>query len=160
PRIESPAGRKAASRYTNPAAPLNRQVPMVGWTAMIRDITRTLTHGFPTWPGDPGFSLDRVSSLETGRSCDVTRITMSAHAGTHPDAPSHVLAGAGDLSTIDLDPLVGPALVVHVPGKRAIPVETLRAAIQSADGADQSPGTVRLLIRTNSAPADPASGRN
>jgi len=116
---------------------------------MIRDITRTLTNGFPTWPGDPVFSLERAVSLTESDSCDVTRITMSAHAGTHLDAPSHVVAGAGDLTTISLDLLVGPALVVHARESGAIPAGSLRAAIERWGGGAEN--LRRLLIWTGSA---------
>ena len=118
---------------------------------MIRDITRTLVNNFPAWPGDPPFTLERAASLASGGSCDVTRITMSAHAGTHLDAPSHVVPGAGDLSTIPLTVLVGPALVIHTEESGAIPAEALKAAMARCVPGDRSGTVRRLLIRTGSA---------
>jgi arylformamidase len=85
--------------------------------AFIRDISVPLRpHGFPVWPGDatPVFRLS--SSHERGDGVDVTQLALSAHTGTHLDAPRHFVAGAGLVTGLDLRALMGPAHVVHYAG--------------------------------------------
>jgi arylformamidase len=128
---------------------------------VIRDISRPLANGFPAWPGDPPFAAAPAASISRGDACEVTRLTMSAHAGTHLDAPSHVIPGGPSLDSISLDLLVGPALVVHAPGRAILGPPDLRDAIVAAGGDPEKQGaTRRLLIRTESAetlPLMPAS---
>jgi arylformamidase len=56
---------------------------------------------------------------------------MSAHVGSHADAPSHVLDGAAPIGDVSLEPYVGPARVVDLPlrgevGADALPPRSLR----------------------------------
>ena len=133
----------------------------MGAARVIRDISRPLANGFPAWPGDPPFAAEPAASLARGDPCSVTRLTMSAHAGTHLDAPSHVIPGGASLESLPLDLLVGLALVVHVPGRSIIGPRDLERAILGACG-DPEAGRadLRILIRTESAetlPLMPAS---
>ena len=50
---------------------------------------------------------------------------MSAHLGTHADAPSHVLAGAANIGAVPLAPYLGPARVVLVSGRGELGPEEL-----------------------------------
>jgi arylformamidase len=119
---------------------------------MILDITRPLSPELPSWPGDPAFDVSRASSLSRGDAADVSRVVMSAHAGTHLDAPSHVLAGGGALRTMALDLLVGPARVIRIAGDAPIGADSLAIAWREAGGLGGSaPGDLRILIRTESA---------
>jgi arylformamidase len=119
---------------------------------VIRDITRVLAPGLPAWPGDPPFEVESVASLSRGDVFEVTRLTMSVHAASHLDAPSHVLRGGGDLGSVPLDLLIGPARLVHLPVSRPIAPEDLPAALLDPPGGPP-PGPRRLLVRTESAEA-------
>jgi arylformamidase len=66
---------------------------------------------------------------------------MGAHTGTHVDAPAHFIAGGPGVDGIDLNALVGPALVVHVPEADAISTSALEEL-------PIPPGTERVLFRT------------
>jgi arylformamidase len=50
---------------------------------------------------------------------------MSAHLGTHADAPSHVLAGAATIGEMPLSRYLGPARVVEVSGRGELGPEEL-----------------------------------
>ena len=64
---------------------------------------------------------------------------MSSHLGTHADAPAHVLAGAPSAGALPLEPFLGPARVVDLPGRGEIGPDALpRRAI----------GARRILFRT------------
>ena len=120
---------------------------------MIRDITRRLARGFPSWPGDPPFDLDRTSALDRGDGWEVTRLSMSLHAGTHLDAPSHVLAGGGGVEGIALETLIGPAEVIDIRHAGVIEPEHLPHALMRrlAGGRAGAEAPRRILFRTESA---------
>ncbi len=70
----------------------------------------------------------------------------SPHAGTHADAPLHVLYGCAGIGELPLEPFLGPARVVAVrPGAGGlIPAEALRGL----DLADPP----RILLKTSTHP--------
>jgi arylformamidase len=66
---------------------------------------------------------------------------MGAHTGTHVDAPAHFVPGGSGVDLLDLEALVGPALVVH-----ALEADALTADLLA--GLEIPPHTERLLVRT------------
>ena len=50
---------------------------------------------------------------------------MSAHVGTHVDAPSHVDPRGAPIGSVPLDPFFGRACVVDLPGRGEIGAEAL-----------------------------------
>lgn len=64
---------------------------------------------------------------------------MSAHLGTHADAPSHVLSGGEAIGAVRLEPFLGPARVVQLVGRGEIGPDALPA---------RSLGVPRILFRT------------
>jgi arylformamidase len=64
---------------------------------------------------------------------------MSAHLGTHADAPSHVLRDGAAIGAVSLHPFIGPARVVALPGKGEIGPDSLPHT---------SIGVARVLFRT------------
>lgn len=107
----------------------------------IYDISLTITPDMPTWPGDPGIVIERAEKIEEGAQSNTTRLEMSAHTGTHVDAPYHFVAEGKTVETLDLRVLTGRAYVLHLPE-----VETITAEIM--DGAGIPPRTRRILFRT------------
>lgn len=81
----------------------------------IYDISLTLTPSLPVWPGDPAIALERVTKMEEGAHNNVSQLAMSAHAGTHVDAPYHFIADGKTIERLALDTLIGPAQVVELP---------------------------------------------
>jgi arylformamidase len=79
------------------------------------------------WPGDTRFSFRTTSSLAEGWPYESTAFTMSAHLGTHADAPCHVIAGAATIGEMPLTPYLGPARVVEVSGRGELGPEELPA---------------------------------
>jgi arylformamidase len=76
------------------------------------DVTRPIHPGMAVYPGDPGTQLELVAALAAGDDANVTRIDMSAHAGTHVDAPRHYVDGERSVDELPLEALVGEAAVV------------------------------------------------
>jgi arylformamidase len=107
----------------------------------IHDISLPISESLPVWPGDPGVKITQISHLDKGDVATVTRLDMSAHTGTHVDAPAHFVPGGLGVDALDLDVLVGPSLVVHA----------LEADVLSADVLERLeilPGIERVLFRT------------
>ena len=80
------------------------------------DVSVPLGPRTAVWPGDPPVEIERVQDLDRGDEATVTRITMSTHAGTHVDAPSHYLKGGATLDTMPLGVGLGPARVARYEG--------------------------------------------
>ena len=78
------------------------------------------------WPGDPAFRLTRLFDMERGDACTVSALSMSAHAGTHVDAPLHYLRRGRSVDQWPLDATVGPARVIVIRHPRVIDVDELQ----------------------------------
>jgi arylformamidase len=90
------------------------------------DISVPLHDGLVPWPGDPPFRVERVSDLERGEFCTVSSLSMSAHAGTHMDAPLHFLQGGSGVDALPLEATVGRARVLPIRNTRLISSDELR----------------------------------
>lgn len=109
----------------------------------IYDISLTVTPALPVWPGDPTVMLERVSKMEEGEHNNVSKMAMSAHTGTHVDAPYHFIADGKTIERLDLNTLIGPAQVVELPAECSlIGAEDLKQA-------GIEPGTERVLLKTS-----------
>lgn len=84
------------------------------------DISVPLHTGMVHWPGDPEPSFPRISEIEAGAEANVTLCRMSAHTGTHMDAPCHFLVGARSIETFPLELAIGPARVIAMPQEAAV----------------------------------------
>lgn len=106
------------------------------------DISAPVHPSMPTFEGDPPVSFELVKSLANGDVCNLTRIDMGAHSGTHIDAPIHFVAGGASSEAIPLDAAIGPAWVADAREQsRAITADDLgRLAIPI--------GETRILFRT------------
>lgn len=83
-------------------------------TQQIYDISRSLSARIAVWPGDTPFEMRPTGSLAAGDSVNVTTLTMSAHTGTHVDAPYHFTQDGRTLEAVDLSVYWGQAQVVTV----------------------------------------------
>jgi arylformamidase len=110
------------------------------------DISVPVYPGMPSWPGDPIPVFERVMDQTRGDVCTVTRATMSAHTGTHMDAPLHFVSGAPSIDTMPIDATTGPVRVIHIRDKKAIHREELvQHSIQRGE---------RILFRTGNSDRD------
>jgi arylformamidase len=107
----------------------------------IYDISLLISESLVVWPGDPPISITQVSHLDRGDRATVSRLEMGAHAGTHVDAPAHFVRGGAGVDTLDLDTLVGLALVAEARDADALTADVL-AELAIPLGAE------RVLFRT------------
>jgi arylformamidase len=104
------------------------------------DISMPLKNGMVRWPGDPEVDIGLLASIEKGSVCNVTRMAMSAHTGTHMDAPRHFLEHGITMEQMPLEATVGRCRVVAIEDREAIRRAELLAC-------DPQPGE-RLLFKT------------
>jgi len=108
----------------------------------IFDISVSIKPELPTWPGDPGIVLERISKMEDGANANVTHMSLGVHTGTHVDAPFHFLgAVANTVESLSLEALIGPATVVYLPDTDLITAQDLKRA-------DLPQGALRILFKT------------
>lgn len=80
----------------------------------IYDISRTLSPALAVWPGDMPFSFTHSLRLRDGASVNLTTLTLSAHTGSHIDAPYHYVDVSIHPADLPLAPYIGPAHVVTI----------------------------------------------
>ena len=81
------------------------------------DISVPLETGRTYWPDDPPFRRRWLSQGD----CNVSTIEMSAHAGTHVDAPLHYFSDGASLDNMPIAAMIGAASV----RERSRPAERL-----------------------------------
>lgn len=107
----------------------------------LYDITRTISPALQVWPGDTPFSFEMALRKSEGSPVNLTTLTLSAHTGTHADAPYHYDDGGAHPAGLSLEPYIGPAHVVTIARQRGGIVPT------DFEGRDLN-GMRRLLIHT------------
>jgi arylformamidase len=103
------------------------------------DVTVPLDSNLPVYPGNTPFTLEAIKRIATGSSSNVSTLHMSAHAGTHVDAPSHFFDGRAGADALSLDLLIGRARVLEVPSHHGIGPSEL-SGVASED--------IRVLLKT------------
>lgn len=78
------------------------------------DVTHPLHSDMPVWPGDPPVVVERTSDVEAGDAFTLTRLALSAHSGTHVDAPRHYLKGGASIDAMPPEVGIGAVRVVEV----------------------------------------------
>ncbi|MGG3468686.1 arylformamidase [Neobacillus pocheonensis] len=105
------------------------------------DVSQRLDNNIVVWPGDTPFNYQVSWSKEESGSVNVGQITMSAHTGTHIDAPFHFDNDGKKVIELDLDLYMGKARVIHLRDLTSIGVKELSSL--------ELEGVTRLLIRTD-----------
>lgn len=68
------------------------------------------------FPGDPVPKKEMVSQIENGDVCNLSKISMCAHNGTHIDAPFHFISDGKTVDKMGLEAFVGMAYVAEHQG--------------------------------------------
>lgn len=91
------------------------------------DISVGLSSGMVHWPGDPPVKIKRVFNIDKGDICNVSRLNIGSHTGTHMDAPLHFLRQGKGLDQMPVNATIGLARVIEIKDKESIKVEELKA---------------------------------
>ncbi len=84
------------------------------------DISVALSPNLVVWPGDAPVNMLKQASLESGDGFEISRLTLSTHAGTHVDPPRHFVPGGATADQLDLRKCLGTTLVAALPGRSMI----------------------------------------
>lgn len=107
----------------------------------VHDISLPISESLVIWPGDPEIRVTHPLHLDKGDTVTVSRICLGVHTGTHVDAPAHFIRNGANVDELELNVLIGQALVV----------DALEADMLSADVLEKTlipPGVRRILFRT------------
>jgi GntP family gluconate:H+ symporter len=117
-----------------------RELSAEGWI----DVTATLDPAkTPVYEGDAPMQFDFLKDMRRGDNLTLSVYSMGAHSGTHIDAPMHFVANGAPIDQVALDPLIGAARVIDIPGS----VQAIDAAELNRHGWR---GAKRVLFRTRS----------
>lgn len=97
------------------------------------DISFPYYDGMAIYPNNPKYCCRKVSNLQNGDSCNVSRIEMGTHTGTHLDAPSHFIRNGMTVDEIPLDWINGKARVLHIEGDVITKTYLKRYTIEEGD---------------------------
>lgn len=85
------------------------------------DISRTISPSTAVWPGDRSVEWTWTARIgEDDSAVNVGALSLSAHTGTHVDAPYHVRDGGPTTDELPLSAFIGPAQVVDARGAARI----------------------------------------
>ena len=104
------------------------------------DVTLPLHEHLPTYPGTTPFALEPIKRIARGDSSNVSTIHMSAHGGTHVDAPRHFFDEGPGADALPIELLLGRARVIEVSSHGSIGPDELSGHDLSED--------LRVLIKT------------
>jgi arylformamidase len=85
--------------------------------------------------------LERFEQIEAGGSENISRMELSAHTGTHVDAPYHFIPEGASVEKLSLKILIGRAYVLYLPE-----VDEITASV--LERSEIPPRTRRLLFKT------------
>ena len=114
----------------------------------IWDISRPLTNDLAPWPGDTPFRYELTWRLSKTCPVNVGALSMSAHNGTHADAPFHFDEKGPAIDSASLDNYIGPAVVIDLAGRFSGTQLSIGVA-ELEHARSQIADTRRVLLKTN-----------
>jgi arylformamidase len=105
------------------------------------DVSVPLDANLPTYPGNTPYRLEPIKRIADGGSSNVSTLHMSAHTGTHVDAPRHFFDEAPGVESLPLDLLCGRTRVIELTTRKGIGAKDLAGVDLVED--------VRLLLKTH-----------
>ena len=104
------------------------------------DVSVPLEPSLASYPGNVPFTLEANKRLARGDSSNVSALHMSAHSGTHVDAPRHFFDEGLSTEALPLEMLIGRTRVIELRTRGGITADDLRTLDLAED--------VRVLIKT------------
>ncbi len=102
------------------------------------DLSRVIYEGMPKIPVLSDVHVRKFFSLEKGHPLNVTEISLPCHAGTHVDAPVHIVPNGKSIEELPLESFIGPGAVISVKKRggeqvTATDLENSRVAVNRGD---------------------------
>jgi arylformamidase len=89
------------------------------------DVSVPLHTGMVHWPDNPPVSIERELNMDRGDVCNVSKMSMGVHTGTHMDAPIHFIHGGNGIDQMPLTASIGRARVIEIGDTVSIKLEEL-----------------------------------
>ncbi|MBE9077909.1 cyclase family protein [Romeria aff. gracilis LEGE 07310] len=90
-----------------------------GWI----DISRSIYSGMAYWPDNPPVRVEPVQCLADGDICNVSKLTLGSHTGTHVDGLNHFIKGGVGVDQMPLEATIGPARLIEITHPEYIPLD-------------------------------------
>ncbi len=102
------------------------------------DLSHVIYEGMPKIPALSDVHVRKFFSLEKGHPLNVTEISLPCHAGTHVDAPVHIVPNGKSIEELPLESFIGPGAVISVKKRggeqvTAADLENSRVAVNRGD---------------------------
>ncbi len=108
------------------------------------DVSVPLHTGMVHWPDNPPVSIERILDINRGDVCNVSKMSLGVHTGTHMDAPVHFLRDGVGIDQMPLTATIGRARVLATSDPVSIkPEELVGHSIQPGE---------RILFKTRNSP--------
>ena len=109
----------------------------------IHDISVALGAESIDYPGDTPYSSSFLATIKDGAPSTLSSLSLSAHSGTHLDAPAHFIPDGKTIDQYEAGDFILPALVVDFCGKEFVSEQDLA-------GIPINPGDALLFKTDNS----------
>ena len=86
------------------------------------DISLTIHPGMPYWPDNPPVNIEPSQCLAHGDVCNVSKLTIGTHTGTHVDGINHFIKGGMGIDQMPLEATIGKARVIEIKDPQQIKV--------------------------------------
>ena len=104
------------------------------------DVSVSLHTGMVHWPTDPPVHIERFADMNKGAICNVSKVDMCAHAGTHMDGLNHFIKDGALLDTVPFDAVIGPCRVIEIKDADSVkPAELAKHKLRKGE---------RILLKT------------
>ncbi len=97
------------------------------------DVTVAIEHGMLHWPGDESIQITQSITIEEGAVANVSYLQLSAHTGTHVDAPLHFIDHGKDITEMLLHRLMGKVKVIEVKNGSDISLQEIKDQVGDDD---------------------------
>jgi arylformamidase len=99
---------------------------------MLIDLSVLINETMPVYPGDPPTKIENAGIIQKDGYED-HYVSFGTHAGTHIDAPSHMILNGKTLEQFPLETFTGRGVYIKVLNKRFDLQTIMRASIQEGD---------------------------
>ncbi|WP_131780917.1 cyclase family protein [Legionella gresilensis] len=106
----------------------NNDEPILKKQKKYYDLTANISEKLVTFPGDPRYQAEQVSTLEDGSHFHLNKLSLGNHTGTHIDFPAHVIKGGKTSSDFPIETLIGSGLIIEVPDQEISVTKSLIAS--------------------------------
>jgi arylformamidase len=104
------------------------------------DVSVPLHTGMVYWPSDPSVHIERFADMNKGAVCNVSKMELCCHAGTHMDGLNHFVKDGAALDTVPFDAVIGPCRVIEIKDDDCVkPAELKKRKLRKGE---------RILLKT------------